>query len=133
MITVPGWLKNVFEITENDITFPERQVLPPTAARKNRFQHVAPSTSILAVVKYDEIELVVGHAVTEQTQKNVLGFGLKSRKYLKILKCEGLSNLRSVDQMIALGNNIIKEQRGLTDDIPVKKTVDSDEENDYDE
>ena len=133
MITVPGWLKNVFEITENDITFPERQALPPTAARKNRFQHVAPSTSILAVVKYDEIELVVGHAVTERTLKNVLGFGLKSRKYLKILKCEGLSNLRSVDQMIALGNNIIKEQRGLTDDIPVKRTVDSDEENDYDE
>jgi hypothetical protein len=131
MITVPGWLKNTFEITESDVVFPERQVLPPTATRKNRFQHVAPSTSVLAVVKNDEIELVVGHAVTEQTLKNVLGFGLKNRKFLKISKCEGLGNLRSVDQMIALANDIIKEQRCLTDDIPMKISVDSEEEDDY--
>jgi hypothetical protein len=132
MITVPGWLKDVFEITEEGVTFPERQVLPQTTPGKVKHQHVAPSTSILAVVKYDEIELVVGHTVSEQTLKNALGFGLKSKKYLKILKCEGLSNLRSVDTMIALGNNIIKEQRGLTDDIP-KIVLDSEEEDDYNE
>ena len=132
MITVPGWLKDVFEITEEGVTFPERQVLPLTIPGKVKYRHVAPSTSILAVVKYDEIEVVVGHTVSEQTLKNALGFGLKSKKYLKILKCEGLSNLRSVDTMIALGNNIIKEQRGLTDDIP-KIVLDSEEEDDYNE
>jgi hypothetical protein len=131
MITVPGWLKNVYEITAEEVTFPSRELLPQIIPGKNRFQFVAPSTSILAVVKFDEIELVVGHAVDEQTLKNALGFGLKSRKFLKILKCEGLSSLRSVDSMIALGNNIIKEQRGLTDDIPVKILVDSEEEDDY--
>jgi hypothetical protein len=131
MITVPGWLPHVFEVTADDLTVPVKQALPRGIFdKKTKYIYTAPSTSILITVKQDDIELVVGRSVSEQTLKNVLGFAIKNRKYLTILKCEGLSNLRSVDQMVALGNNIIKEQRGLTDDIPAKIVVDSDEEND---
>lgn len=156
MIVLPGWRKDVFEITENDVKLAERQLLNPdtvveeekveevkpakkTSSRKQRTpagpspakqksQYVAPSTSVLAAIRNDEIELVIGHAVSTVTLQTVLGFGLKNRKLFRILKCEGLSILGSVDRMIALGNSIIKEQRSLTDDIPI--AVSDDEEED---
>lgn len=117
MITMPGYAKDVFEITDTDVTIPVREEVPPTVPGKRvSYRYTAPSTSVLAVSKFDSIELIVGRNVSEQVLKNVLGFGIKSKKTLKISRCEVLGNLREVDRMVTLCNDVIKSQRGVLED-----------------
>ena len=131
MITVPGFLKNVFEITDMEVNIPMKKEYPPIGpGKKPIFKYVAPSTSVLVVVKTEEIELVIGRKVSEQVLNNVLGFGIKSKKYLKLSLCEGLSNLQSADRMVALCNDILREQQGIVEEYLLPE-LDSDEENDY--
>lgn len=118
MITASGFLPNVFEITDSEIKLPDKQEFPPQSPGKRPIsKYVAPSTSILAIVNNKEVELVVGREITELTLQNVMGFGIKHRKPLKISKCEVLSNLRIVDRMVVLCNDILKSQEPSIEDI----------------
>jgi hypothetical protein len=128
MITIPGFLKDVFEIREDTVVFPEKEVFAPAApGKRENVKFVAPSTSVLAIVTYNEIKLVIGRKVSEQTLKNVLGFGIKNKKPLTIWRCEALSNLQAVDRMVVLCNYTVAQQQGITDDIP--KLYNNEEEN----
>lgn len=117
MISVPGFRKNVFEITNDEVKVPAKvKDTTKTPTTKPSYRYEAPSTSVLAVSTDENIEIVAGRLVSEQTLKNVLGFGIKSKKPLVILRCEVLGNLREVDRMITLCNDIIKSQSGLLED-----------------
>lgn len=107
MITLPGFLKNVFEITKDEFKEPEKKLV--TSFGKQSLMYTAPSSSILLVVGKRTIELVIGRQVTDRTLQNMLGYGLKNKKPLKILRCELLNNLQTVDQMITLCNKILEQ------------------------
>jgi hypothetical protein len=131
MIQVPGFFKEVYEITSTEFKKPELKVLPidPRPTNRGRTVYEAPSTSVLVVSEEGVIKLVVGRHVADATLKNVLGYAIKQRKPLEIMRCEVLSNLRQIDDMVALCNKIIKEQDATLDEI----RLEIDGENSYNE
>lgn len=114
MIAFPGKVTTVFEIQASDMIVPEK-VTSESSFQKGKMisKYVAPSTSVLVNVKEKELELIIGRDASDRVLKNVLGFALKSKKPLKILKCEVLSNLRDFDRMVVLCNSIIRQQEEI--------------------
>lgn len=114
MISLPGKVSTVFEIQDTDVVVPEK-VTTESSFKPGKMisKYVAPSTSVLVNVKEKELELIIGRNVSERVLRNVLGFGLKSKKPMKILKCEVLSNLRDFDRMVVLCNSIIQQQEEI--------------------
>lgn len=111
MITLPGNTGTVFEIQDSDVRIPEKVTnASPFHPGKTISKYVAPSTSVLVNVKEKEIDLTIGRDASPRVLKNVLGFGLKTKKPMKILKCEVLNNLREFDRMVVLCNSIIEQQ-----------------------
>ena len=111
MITLPGKSGIVFEIQDCDVRVPDKVTSPsPFDPAKTTTKYVAPSTGVLVNVRDNEIYLTIGKDASERVLKNVLGFGLKTKKPMKILKCEVISNLREFDRMVVLCNSIIEQQ-----------------------
>ena len=114
MITLPaGKGKKVYEITHNDVKVPETtsydKLNSSWTNTNNRSVYIAPSTSILVNVTPKELQLVVGRNATNGTLQNVLGFAIKSKKPVVVLKCEALNNLQIVDRVVVLANEALKQ------------------------
>ena len=123
MIQCPCY-RNVYEITETEFKAPTKTVVPDPP---NRAVYQAPSTSVLVMFEEGRIKIVVGRQVTDKTLKNVLGYAIKMKTPLEILRLEVLSNLRQVDDMVALCNKILKEQDTTLDEL----RLELDQENSY--
>jgi len=125
MIQCPTY-RNVYEITETEFKAPEK-VVTQNSKTELRFMYQAPSTSVLVMFEEGRIKIVVGRSVTDVTLKNVLGYAIKMKTPLEILRLEVLSNLRQVDDMVVLCNKILKEQDTTLDEL----RLELDQENSY--
>lgn len=114
MITLPaGKGKTVYEITHNDLKVPEvtsyDKIDPSWTSPWQRNVFIAPSTSVLVNVTPKELQLVVGRSATNGALQNVLGFAIKSKKPVSVLKCEALNNLQLVDRVVVLANEALQQ------------------------
>lgn len=105
--------KTIYEITSNEVKVPEvtsyDKINPSWSNTFQRSAYIAPSTSVLVVVAQKELQLVVGKNVSKETLHNVLGFSIKSKKPVSVLKCEALSNLQVIDRVVVLANETLQQ------------------------
>ena len=112
MIIVPGWVQGAvafYEVGPGTFEIPEKKKFESEYSKKGYVErYVAKSTSAILVEMKDTIHITVGNEVTDNVLKNIMGYALKQRKPLALDRCETLSVLRAVDDMVMLCNGYME-------------------------
>lgn len=112
MLIVPGWSKDnpngkAYEIGEDYFKYPELSNFVNEVTGETRKRYVAQSTAIILIEGSKRIDLYAGREVSEKTIKNTLNYLIKQEKEVRLAKCETLSVLGDMDNLVTVSNQFI--------------------------